>query len=161
MDGAPGELQSDRLRLILDLHRGLSGPVPEGESWVGPLSELRKALDADRVALIARDREGEMVVRSQALETETPNEGAFSQTAIDRVVQSGEALLATDIDDESELGGAESIQRFKIRLLIAIPFGGVAIVGVIYIDGATRRRGHVRGREIVRALSRNRGWGED
>ena len=140
VDGSSGQLQSDRLRLILDLHRGLSGPVPSSDGWVGPLSELRKALDADRVALIARDREGDMVVRAQVPESDAANAGSFSQTAIDRVVKSGEALLATDIDDGSELGGAESIQRFKIRSLIAIPFGNSSMEGVIYLDSRTERR---------------------
>ncbi len=140
VDGASRSLESDRLRLILDLHRGLSAPADSGARLSAALSELRKALDADRVALIARDSAGRMEVRFQVPEPDEPDEASFSQTAIDRVVQGGEALLATDIDDGSELGGAQSVQRFKIRSILAIPFGGESPEGVLYLDSRSERR---------------------
>lgn len=140
LDGSSRSLESDRLRLILDLHRGLSASDASGTRLSMALSELRKSLDADRVAFIARDAAGHMAVRFQAPEDADPQEASFSQTAIDRVVQGGEALLATDIDDGSELGGALSVQRFKIRSIIAIPFGGEPPEGVIYLDSRTERR---------------------
>lgn len=140
VDGSSRSLESDRLRLILDLHRGLSAPLAGGAPLPMALSELRKALDADRVALIARDRAGHMGVRFQFPEPDDPQQASFSQTAIDRVMEGGVALLATDIDDGSELGGAESVQRFKIRSLLAIPFGGASPDGVIYLDSRTERR---------------------
>jgi transcriptional regulator with GAF, ATPase, and Fis domain len=140
VDGSSRSLESDRLRLILDLHRGLNAPSASGDTLSDALRDLKEALDADRVALIARDRAGHMDVRLQVPRPDEPHEASFSQTAIDRVVQGGEALLATDIDDGSELGGAESVQRFKIRSILAIPFGGETPQGVLYLDSRSERR---------------------
>lgn len=140
VDGSSRSLESDRLRLILDLHRGLSGPQAGAAGLSSALSELRTALDADRVALIGRDRSGHLDVRFQLPEPNDPLEASFSQTAIDRALEGGEALLATDIDDGSELGGAASVQRFKIRSLLAVPFGGTPPDGVIYLDSRTERK---------------------
>jgi len=61
VDGASRSLESDRLRLILDLHRGLSAPPGSVPLLSIALSELRQALDADRVALIARDSAGRLL----------------------------------------------------------------------------------------------------
>ena len=140
VDGASRSLEADRLRLILDLHRGLSAPSDRGGRLAAALAELCRALDADRVAVIARDATGRMDVRIQVPEPDEPSVASFSQTAVDRVTQGGEALLATDIDDGSELAGAESVQRFKIRSILAIPFAGDSPGGVLYVDSRSERR---------------------
>jgi DNA-binding NtrC family response regulator len=57
---------------------------------------------------------------------------------IRHVVESGLAVLASDIRQDAQFAEAESIQRFRIRSILCVPLGSPAR-GVVYLDNRSAR----------------------
>jgi transcriptional regulator with GAF, ATPase, and Fis domain len=67
-----------------------------------------------------------------------PDEWPLSWSVIRHVVESGLAVLASDIRQDAQFAEAESIQRFRIRSILCVPLGSPAR-GVLYLDNRSAR----------------------
>jgi DNA-binding NtrC family response regulator len=56
------------------------------------------------------------------------------------VIETGLAVLASDIRGDAAFKGAESIHRFRIRSVLAVPLGPRPVRGVLYLDTQAAER---------------------
>jgi hypothetical protein len=78
------------------------------------------------------------------------------------VIETGLAVLASDIRGDAAFKGAESIHRFRIRSVLAVPLGPRPVRGVLYLDtqaaerafSAEDRSATILGGKIASRLSR-------
>ncbi|HEX2995552.1 MAG TPA: adenylate/guanylate cyclase domain-containing protein, partial [Anaerolineales bacterium] len=99
---------------------------------------------AERGFLMLRDElgGGEMVIRiarNWEHESINQNEFAISRTVIQRVIDSGEAVLTTNAQEDPRFGGQESIIAFSLRSILCVPLSVKSqLIGVIYTDNRIR-----------------------
>jgi transcriptional regulator with GAF, ATPase, and Fis domain len=58
----------------------------------------------------------------------------LSHTVLDRVRDTGLALLAADAQADPQVGGAASVTRFQIRSIMCVPLGPQPSRGMLYVD---------------------------
>jgi hypothetical protein len=56
------------------------------------------------------------------------------------VIESGLAVLASDIRGDASFKGASSVHRFRIRSVLAVPLGPRPVRGVLYLDTQAAER---------------------
>jgi PAS domain S-box-containing protein len=100
---------------------------------------------AERGFLMLRDEHsvnGEMVTRiarNWEQESINQNEFAISRTVVQRVIDSGEAVLTTNAQEDPRFGGHESIIAFSLRSILCVPLSVKSqLIGVIYADNRIR-----------------------
>jgi Nif-specific regulatory protein len=81
-----------------------------------------------------------------------PDEWPLSWSVIRHVVESGLAVLASDIRQDAQFAEAESIQRFRIRSILCVPLGAPAH-GVLYLDNRSARPFSPADLEFLTAVS--------
>ena len=69
-------------------------------------------------------------------ETEWP----ISRTALQRVRDSGLAILATDVLEDPQLKTSKSAREYRIRTVLAVPLRGESSQGYIYLDRRSKKR---------------------
>jgi len=99
-------------------------------------------INAERGFLMLRDDENEMRIRTaRNWEKESINseESATSQTIINRVIESGEAILTTNAQEDPRFGAQESIIAHSMRSILCVPLKVKnELIGVIYADNRVR-----------------------
>jgi transcriptional regulator with GAF, ATPase, and Fis domain len=131
---ASGEGRTERL---LRLHRRLAR-----EDRLEPL--LEQVIDA--VMELTRAERGAVVVlgterREVTRELGGAGQGVqFSQSVIERVLESGEPVLSVDAAADDRFDGSRSISHLNLRSVLAVPmrFRG-ELLGAIYVDHRLRR----------------------
>jgi PAS domain S-box-containing protein len=97
---------------------------------------------AERGFLMLRDDGGQMatrVARNWEQESLNQSEHAVSRTVIQRVIDSGEAVLTTNAQEDPRFGGQESIIAFNLRSILCVPLKVKnELIGVIYADNRIR-----------------------
>lgn len=97
---------------------------------------------AERGFLMLRDETGHMTTRiARNWEQESLNESeyAVSRTVIQRVIETGEAILTTNAQEDPRFGGQESIIAFNLRSILCVPLKVKNdLIGVIYTDNRIR-----------------------
>lgn len=97
---------------------------------------------AERGFLMLRDETGHMTTRiARNWEQESLNESeyAVSRTVIQRVIETGEAVLTTNAQEDPRFGGQESIIAFNLRSILCVPLKVKNdLIGVIYTDNRIR-----------------------
>jgi adenylate cyclase len=97
---------------------------------------------AERGFLMLKDETGNLVTRmARNWEKESINssEAAVSRTVIQKVVESGEAILTTNAQNDPRLSGQESIIAFNLRSILCVPLKVKNdMIGVIYADNRIR-----------------------
>jgi DNA-binding NtrC family response regulator len=120
-------------RRLLD--RGEPAPV---------LREIHEAivrhLAPDHACLLAVGPQGDLqVLHVHNLDLSgAPSTWPLSQSVLAHVRESGLAVLASDIRDETRFKDAGSIQRFRIRSAMCVPLGRPAR-GLVYLDNRSER----------------------
>jgi len=98
--------------------------------------------EAERGFLMLRDDTGQMTTRiARNWEQESLNESehAVSRTVIKRVIETGEAILTTNAQEDPRFGGHESIIAFNLRSILCVPLKVKNdLIGVIYADNRIR-----------------------
>lgn len=98
--------------------------------------------NAERGFLMLRDAEGQMAMRlarNWEQESVNPNEFAISRTVIQRVIDSGDAILTTNAQEDPRFGGHESIIAYSLRSILCAPLKVKSeLIGVIYTDNRFR-----------------------
>jgi transcriptional regulator with GAF, ATPase, and Fis domain len=111
-----------------------------------PATVLRTIHDAivehlrpDRASVLTVEGEGFRARLAHNLPADRPtDEWPLSWSVVRHVTESGLAVLASDIRQDTQLGETESIQRFRIRSILCVPLGSPAR-GVVYLDNRSAR----------------------
>lgn len=106
------------------------------------MDTIVRLMGAERGFLMLRDERGEMrtrIARNWEQEAINHNEFAISRTIIQRVIESGEAVLTTNAREDPRFGGQESIIAFNLRSILCVPLKVKSeLIGVIYTDNRIR-----------------------
>ena len=101
-----------------------------------------KMINAERGFLMLRDGENAMTIRTaRNWEQESINskESSTSRTIINRVIESNEAILTTDAQEDPRFGAQESIIAHNMRSILCVPLKVKnELIGVIYADNRIR-----------------------
>lgn len=93
---------------------------------------------AERGFLMLREPNGEMsiqIARNWEQESLHPSEFAISRTVIKRVLESGEAVLTTNAQEDPRFGTQDSIIAYNLRSILCVPLKiRDKMTGVIYTD---------------------------
>jgi PAS domain S-box-containing protein len=97
---------------------------------------------AERGFLMLKDEHGKLtahVARNWEKESINSAESAVSRTVIQKVVETGEAILTTNAQEDPRLSGQESIIAFNLRSILCVPLKVKNdLIGVIYADNRIR-----------------------
>ncbi len=97
---------------------------------------------AERGFLMLKDEDGKLVAhvaRNWEKESIDSSEMAVSRTVIQKVVETGEAILTTNAQSDPRLSGQESIIAFNLRSILCVPLKVKNdLIGVIYADNRIR-----------------------
>lgn len=97
---------------------------------------------AERGFLMLKDEKGKLVAhvaRNWEKESIDSSEMAVSRTVIQKVIESGEAILTTNAQNDPRLSGQESIIAFNLRSILCVPLKVKNdLIGVIYADNRIR-----------------------
>ena len=97
---------------------------------------------AERGFLMLRDNNNQLVAtvaRNWEKESINTSESAVSRTVIQKVIESGEAILTTNAQEDPRLSGQESIVAFNLRSILCVPLKVKnELIGVIYADNRIR-----------------------
>jgi adenylate cyclase len=97
---------------------------------------------AERGFLMLKDNQGQMIsriARNWEQESLNASEFAISRTIIKRVIDTGEAVLTTNAQEDPRFGGQESIVAYNLRSILCVPLKVKSeLIGVIYADNRIR-----------------------
>ena len=97
---------------------------------------------AERGFLMLRDAQGEMVTRVArhwSQEAIKSGEAATSHTIVQRVIESGEAIVTTNAQEDHRFSGQASIVALSLRSILCVPLKVKdELTGVIYADNRIR-----------------------
>jgi len=109
------------------------------------LSDLAAAavelMDADRamVVLVGDDGQLEPVARAGAYAYEAP-----STTVVERVIESGREVVATDLGERADLRNASSVVAMNLRAAVGLPLEiDGQVVGALYVDSQDTPTGEI------------------
>ena len=106
------------------------------------MDNIIRLTEAERGFLMLRDDSGQMttrIARNWEQESINASEHAVSRTVIQRVIDSGEAILTTNAQEDPRFGGQESIIAFSLRSILCVPLKvKTELIGVIYADNRIR-----------------------
>jgi transcriptional regulator with GAF, ATPase, and Fis domain len=144
----PGEplggaaLAPERLIALYRIARDLASERAP-EAVIGRiLAAAVEALAPERAGLLALAPDGSLrslATRGVDLGPE-PGRWPISLSVVRHVVETGLAVLASDIREDPSFRGAASVQRFRIRSVLAVPLGRRPVRGVLYLDTQASRR---------------------
>lgn len=143
---------SDRIETSQAGHRNLTALAEIGQVVNSSLEldeVLRIVMDnivqlthSERGFLMLREQNGEMVTRiarNWGQETIDPSELTVSRTIVQRVIDSGEAVITTNAQEDQRFVGQESIVAFNLRSILCVPLKVKNdLIGVIYTDNRIR-----------------------
>ncbi len=97
---------------------------------------------AERGFLMLRNDNGEMVTqvaRNWEQESIKSSEAATSRTIVQRVIDSGDAIITTNAQEDQRFSGQESIVALNLRSILCVPLKVKSdLIGVIYADNRIR-----------------------
>ena len=97
---------------------------------------------AERGFLMLKDEQGNLVphvARNWEKESISSTEAAVSRTVIQKVAETGEAILTTNAQEDPRLSAQESIIAFNLRSILCVPLKVKNdLIGVIYADNRIR-----------------------
>lgn len=107
------------------------------------MDNIVRLTGAERGFLMLRDQQtGQMttrVARNWEQESLNESEHLVSRSVLQRVVESGEAVLTTNAQEDPRFGGQESIIAFNLRSILCVPLKVKNnLIGVIYTDNRIR-----------------------
>ena len=103
------------------------------------LKEAVVLMQGDRAALALVEPTGLRVVASRSRESE--KDVTVSQTFLERVVRSGQAIVTTNVQEDPALDPSASILALDIRSVLAVPLRSRnEVIGVLYVDTLFHQR---------------------
>ncbi len=106
------------------------------------MDNIIRLTEAERGFLMLRDENGQMttrVARNWEQESLNASEHVVSRTVMQRVIDTGDAILTTNAQEDPRFGGQESIIAFSLRSILCVPLKVKnELIGVIYADNRIR-----------------------
>jgi PAS domain S-box-containing protein len=106
------------------------------------MDNIVRLTKAERGFLMLRNDKGEMVTqvaRNWEQESIRSAEAATSRTVVQRVVDSGEAIITTNAQDDQRFSGQASIVALSLRSILCVPLKVKNdLIGVVYADNRIR-----------------------
>ena len=146
------EKMGSRLEALEDEHRNLTALAEIG-SVVNSSLELDEVLrivmdnivrltGAERGFLMLKNETGDMetrIARNWGQESIKAGEAATSRTVVQRVIESGEAVLTTNAQEDQRFSGTASVVALNLRSILCAPLKVKSeLIGVIYTDNRIR-----------------------
>jgi len=106
------------------------------------MDNIVRLTKAERGFLMLRDENGEMAIRmgrNWEMESINANEVNVSQTVVQKVIETGEAIVTTNAQEDQRFLGHASIVAFNLRSILCVPLMVKNdLIGVIYTDNRIR-----------------------
>ncbi len=106
------------------------------------MDTIVRLTEAERGFLMLRNAEGEMesrIARNWEQESINKSEFAISRTIVEKVIETGEAILTTNAREDPRFDGQASIIAFNLRSILCVPLMvKTDLIGVIYTDNRIR-----------------------
>lgn len=141
----PFEQRFSHLQALAGIGQVVNSTLEVDEVLQIVMDTIVRLTEAERGFLMLRDehsQDGEMVIRiarNWEQESINQNEFAISRTVVGRVIDSGEAVLTTNAQEDPRFGGHESIIAFNLRSILCVPLSVKSqLIGVIYTDNRIR-----------------------
>ncbi|MEW6286125.1 MAG: adenylate/guanylate cyclase domain-containing protein [Chloroflexota bacterium] len=138
----PFELRFSHLQALAGIGQVVNSTLEIDEVLQIVMDTIVRLTGAERGFLMLRDKDGEMhtrIARNWEQESINKNEFAISRTIVQRVIETGEAVLTTNAREDPRFGGQESIIAFNLRSILCVPLMvKTDLIGVIYTDNRIR-----------------------
>jgi len=138
----PFEQRFSHLQALAGIGQIVNSTLEVDEVLQIVMDTIVRLTEAERGFLMLRDEQGEMqtrIARNWEQESINKSEFAISRTIIERVINSGEAVLTTNAREDPRFGGQESIIAFNLRSILCVPLMvKTDLIGVIYTDNRIR-----------------------
>lgn len=138
----PFELRFRHLQALAGIGQVVNSTLEIDEVLQIVMDTIVRLTGAERGFLMLRDKDGEMhtrIARNWEQESINKNEFAISRTIVQRVIDTGEAVLTTNAREDPRFGGQESIIAFNLRSILCVPLMvKTDLIGVIYTDNRIR-----------------------
>ncbi|HSL47387.1 MAG TPA: adenylate/guanylate cyclase domain-containing protein [Anaerolineales bacterium] len=138
----PFEQKSSHLQALAGIGQVVNSTLEVDEVLQIVMDTIVRLTGAERGFLMLRDEQGEMVIRTARnweRESINQNESAISRTVVQRVIDSGEAILTTNAREDPRFDGQASIIAFNLRSILCVPLTVKSeLIGVIYTDNRIR-----------------------
>ncbi len=139
---ASTEAQFRHMLALTEIGQVVNSTLELGEVLRIVMDNIVGLSHAERGFLMLKDEKGSLVTRvarNWEKESIKPAESAISHTVIQKVVESGEAILTTNAQQDPRLSGQESIIAFNLRSILCVPLKVKNdLIGVIYADNRIR-----------------------
>jgi len=133
--------QTDRLRLLNDIHRALGQSLELDELLEMILLRAFDQLEPEEGVIILKDGEGGYRKAARRSAPGIDTNYVFSETLITEVAEKGMAALVLDVETDSRFGNAQSILSSGIRSLVAAPFlDAEGSLGMIALNSRYHKR---------------------
>ncbi len=136
------EKQQGEYLMLLDMGRLLLDQTDLDSLLRLAMDMVLQVTGAERGFLVVKQPDGkltEIVSRRSAGEFPLEEEESASRNIVTSVMDSGESLVITDALDDNHLSGKSSIQRFKLRSILAVPLKleqSDEIIGAFSVDSS-------------------------
>ena len=138
----PFEQRFSNLQALAGIGQVVNSTLEVDEVLQIVMDTIVRLTEAERGFLMLRNDEGEMesrIARNWEQESINKSEFAISRTIVERVIESGEAILTTNALEDPRFGGQESIIAFNLRSILCVPLMvKTDLIGVIYTDNRIR-----------------------
>ncbi len=106
------------------------------------MDNIVRLTGSERGFLMLRDASGEMatqVARNWSQESIKSGEAATSRTIVQRVIETGEAIVTTNAQDDRRFSSTASVVALNLRSILCVPLKVKNdLIGVIYTDNRIR-----------------------
>jgi HD-GYP domain-containing protein (c-di-GMP phosphodiesterase class II) len=103
------------------------------------LKEAVILMQGDRAALALIEPSGLRVVASRSRDSD--EDVTVSQTFLEQVARTGQAMVTTDVQEDPSLNSSKSILALDIRSVLAVPLRSRdEVIGVLYVDTLFKQR---------------------
>ena len=106
------------------------------------MDNIVRLTKAERGFLMLRDEKGEMAIRmgrNWEMESINASEVNVSKTVVQKVIETGEAIVTTNAQEDQRFSGHASIVAFNLRSILCVPLMVKnELIGVIYTDNRIR-----------------------
>lgn len=138
----PFEQRYSHLRALAGIGEVVNSTLEVNEVLQIVMDTIVRLTGSERGFLMLRDERGEMsirIARNWEQESINQNESSISRSVVQRVIDSGEAVLTTNAREDPRFGGQESIIAFNLRSILCVPLSVKSeLIGVIYTDNRIR-----------------------
>jgi len=136
------DLERRNLRALADVGRALNSSLDLTTVLNQVMDTIIRLTGAERSFLMLRGEGGTMevvVARNWEHESLAEAERALSSTVVERVLQTGEAVLTTDAQEDPRFSAQESVVAYNLRSILCVPLKlKEVLTGVVYADNRGR-----------------------